>query len=117
MMSWPPCSRLPRGFHRIDFFDSASGTITSVKTIDFSAPTYAGETSKFIYAVRGHVAALKGFTQGRRGASVAMPDRIRARTLLIGVPWNPTADLQRAMDSITIHAKNHGIELVWEAVP
>lgn len=103
--------RLPQGFQTFDFYDEASATATSAKTLDTMARTYIVYPQVIFRRLRGYIDRAIGFDRDDRFDTGVNADTIGTRRIELAIPATTGPEqlmhLQRAIE----YAADNGIEL------
>lgn len=106
---------MPGNFPVVSSFKN--GNITSIKSIDLTAPTYS-DYENITETVTEHINNLAGFQGGSsvyNGTEYSISEsEIRERTLLIVIPGNSPSDRQECLENLRNYAENHGVTLQIE---
>ncbi|WP_442869484.1 hypothetical protein [Bradyrhizobium sp. CCBAU 11434] len=108
-------ANLPSSFPVIDRF--ASGTATSIKSIDLNAATYQNIGS-LTSRLNGYVDAVANFNGATFAGTEIRSSQITARQLQLAIPsTGPSAAQQAAIDAATTRAQSLGVGIVVTTVP
>jgi RHS repeat-associated protein len=110
-------ANLPGNFPTIDTFDSASGTATSIKSIDLNAASYQN-TATLTSRLNGYVNSVAGFN-GANWAGVSIDSsEITARQLQLAIPpGSASAAQQAAINAAAARAQTMGVNFITTPVP
>lgn len=106
---------LPPNYPGIDTMDWATGTATSIKSIDLDAKSYLS-ASGLKSRIKQYINDLANFNGADYSRVVIRDDMIEARSLRIGIPRAPSPEQQAAFDAMSEYAESKGIELLLEVV-
>jgi RHS repeat-associated protein len=110
-------ANLPGNFPIIDSFDFATGTATSIKSIDLTAASYQN-TSALASRLNSYVDSVAGFN-GETWAGVNIDaSQITARQLQLAIPPGSASAAQQAViDAVAARAQNMGVNFILTPVP
>jgi CDI toxin restriction endonuclease-like domain len=105
--------QLAYGFRTMDFFNSETGAILSLKSLNLGAKSYrsfAGVNR----ALRGYVDSTAAFTKGVRGLDVIDQGMVTARSLAVVIPSVQLSSQQAwALYSAYEYAASRGIDMTY----
>ena len=103
---------------KIDIWESDSGTVTSLKSIDLDSPTYKVEGQNALYnTLSKYVNDLAEF-QGSNYTDIWIPEEaIKSRVLTVIVPSEGTAAQQEAMPRIVELGTQRGLIVNIKSYP
>lgn len=94
-------------FPVVDYWDEASGLVTSVKSMDLGAQTYQ-ELGRLASTVRSYVDKLRDFAGATRKGFTITLDEIRRRQLILAIPPGATDDQLRVLQELQQWALDNG---------
>ncbi|HEY6926623.1 MAG TPA: RHS repeat-associated core domain-containing protein, partial [Steroidobacteraceae bacterium] len=112
----PAGSRLPPNFKTFDFYDQATGTATSVKTLNTLAPGYSANPTSIYSSLSQYINDMKSFTNyslGKRSLSAA---QITTREMQLAVPAGTTAAEWTQITRAVNYASQLGMKLIVTVV-
>ena len=108
---------LPASFPTIDIFDTGTGTATSIKSIDLTAPTYQN-SSALTSTINGYVDKVASFQGASWGGVEIDSSEVVVRQLQLAVPQGAaTAAQQAALNAAVSRAQGMGVNLIITPVP
>jgi hypothetical protein len=110
-------ANLPGNFPVIDQFDFASGTATSIKSIDLTAASYQN-TATLASRLNGYVDSVAGFN-GNTWAGVNIDaSQITGRQLQLAIqPGSASAAQQAVINAAATRAQGMGVNFIVTPVP
>jgi hypothetical protein len=108
---------LPASFPTIDIFDTGTGTATSIKSIDLTAPTYQNP-SALTSTINGYVDKVAAFNGDSWGGVEISPSQVSVRQLQLAIPTGSVSGAQQAVINAAItRAQGMGVNLIVTPVP
>jgi hypothetical protein len=108
---------LPASFPVIDSFDFASGTATSIKSIDLSAASYQN-TAILTSRLNSYVDSVAGFNGANWADVDIQASQITARQLNLAIPsGSASAAQQAAINAAAARAQGMDVNLIVTPIP
>jgi len=86
----PAGSRLPPNFKTFDFYDEATKTAISAKTLDTTTLTKVANPSQVYSSLKSNIDATVKFTEYSLGRTTLSSSQITARELQVAIPKGTT---------------------------
>jgi hypothetical protein len=99
---------VPPGFPVVDRW--SAGEITSIKSMDLSAPSYVNPT-KILRTAKSYIDDLVEFAGERRGPLEVFPQNVRGRILRLAVPPQMTSAQATALDEVIQYGRVNGVKV------
>lgn len=108
----PASSRLPTGFKTFDFYDQATRTATSAKTLDTMTTAKISDPVQVYSSIKGNIDDISNFSGAQLGDVNLRPSDIAARQLQIAVPATTTSAQWQQINSAVLYGEANGVKVV-----
>lgn len=107
----PTSSRLPANFKTFDFFDRATGTAISAKTLDTTTAAKIANPKQVYSSLKGNIDAVTKFTSYELRPINLEVSQIVSREVQVAIPKLTTPAQWTEIKRATEYAKSHGVKL------
>jgi len=108
----PAGSRLPQNFKTFDFFDEATRTAVSAKTLDTTTPAKVRRPEQVYHAMKRSVDAAASFTEHGLSGMVVHSSKIAVRRVEMAIPAQTTPAQWEQVRRAVTYAKDQGVDLI-----
>jgi hypothetical protein len=105
----PAGSRLPPKFKTFDFYDQASGTATSAKTLDTATGSKVTDSAELSKSLVKSIDAAADFTGASKGRTKLDPSQIKSRAIEVAIPVTTTPDQMEQINAAVRYGKGLGV--------
>ena len=114
----PASSRLPPNFKTFDFYDAATRTATSAKTLDTTTAAKLADPKSVYYSMKTDIDVAANYTTYTSPATkFQLPaSQITTREVKYAIPANTTAEQWQQINRAVTYAQSQGIKLTVTSV-
>ena len=107
----PSASRLPPNFKTFDFFDPASGSATSAKTLDTTTQARLANPTQVYSSLKTSIDAAANFPGYELSGVSLTPDMISSRSLQVAVPSATTPAQWQQINNAVQYGASKGVKV------
>lgn len=104
--------QLPPNYMTFDFYNSATQTAISAKTLDTMGSSYLGNTTKVYSTLAGYVDSAANFTEYELSGVPLDNSIIQTRQLQVAVPANTTTQQWQQINQAIQYGRSKGVQVI-----
>lgn len=107
----PASSRLPQNFKTFDFYDEATRTAISAKTLDTTTAAKIANPSQVYSSLKGNIDSAVNFDKYTLGAQTLNAGQITSREVQVAIPKATTSAQWAEINRASQYAESQGVKL------